>query len=50
MKYNGICEEMVRFRNFIVHRYENIDLKIIYDIVNKMLPLFHQFVDKIRKT
>jgi uncharacterized protein YutE (UPF0331/DUF86 family) len=43
-------EEMVRFRNFIVHRYENIDLKIIYNIVNKMLPLFHQFVDEIRKT
>ncbi len=43
-------EEMVRFRNYIVHRYENIDLKVIYNIVNKMLPLFHQFVDEIRKT
>lgn len=43
-------EEMVRFRNFIVHRYEKIDLEVLYNIVSKMLPLFHQFVDEIRKT
>lgn len=43
-------EEMIRFRNFIVHRYDNIDLKIVYKIVSKMLPRFGQFVDEIRKS
>jgi uncharacterized protein YutE (UPF0331/DUF86 family) len=39
--------EMVRFRNFIVHRYEHIDLDIIYDIATKKLALFRQFADEI---
>jgi len=43
-------EEMVRFRNFIVHRYEVINLEIIFNFVKTMLPLFHHFVDEIRKT
>ncbi|MEI7982978.1 MAG: DUF86 domain-containing protein [Bacteroidota bacterium] len=29
--------EMVRFRNFIVHRYEQIDLAIIYGILKNKL-------------
>jgi len=41
--------DMIRFRNFIVHRYENIDLEIIYNIVSTKLDLFDQFVDEIRK-
>jgi uncharacterized protein YutE (UPF0331/DUF86 family) len=43
-------EELVRFRNFIVHRYNKIDLEVIFSMVSKMLPLFNQFVDEIRKT
>jgi uncharacterized protein YutE (UPF0331/DUF86 family) len=43
-------EEMIRFRNFIVHRYDKIDLEIVYNISSKMLPRFNQFVDEIRKS
>jgi uncharacterized protein YutE (UPF0331/DUF86 family) len=43
-------EEMIRFRNFIVHRYDKIDLKIIYKLISKMLPQFYQFVDEIRNS
>ena len=42
--------EMVRFRNFIVHRYEKIDLEIIYAIVSKKLPVFRNFIHEIRKS
>lgn len=42
--------DMVRFRNFIVHRYEKIDLEIIYGILRNKLHLFNNFVDEIRKT
>ncbi len=39
---------MVRFRNFIVHRYEKIDIEIIYAILKNNLYLFNQFVNEIR--
>jgi uncharacterized protein YutE (UPF0331/DUF86 family) len=39
---------MVRFRNFIVHRYEKIDMEIIYSIIKNNLHLFNQFVKEIR--
>lgn len=39
---------MVRFRNFIVHRYEKIDIEIIYAILKNNLHLFTQFVNEIR--
>jgi uncharacterized protein YutE (UPF0331/DUF86 family) len=42
--------DMIRFRNFIVHRYEKIDLEILYSIVKNKLHLFKEFVDEIRKT
>ena len=42
--------DMIRFRNFIVHRYENIDLEIIFNIITDKLDLFNQFVDEIRKS
>jgi uncharacterized protein YutE (UPF0331/DUF86 family) len=35
-------ENMVRFRNFFVHRYEKIDLEIIYGILKNKLFLFRQ--------
>ena len=40
--------DMVRFRNFIVHRYEKIDLEIIYAILKNKLHLFTKFVSDIR--
>jgi len=41
--------DMVRFRNFIVHRYEKIDLEIVYAIVKKRLPVFRKFIDEVRR-
>ena len=41
--------EMVKFRNFIVHRYEKIDLEIIYGILKSKLSLFREFINDIRK-
>lgn len=43
-------QDMVRFRNFIVHRYENIDLEIVYGILTTKLQLFEQFIKDIRNT
>jgi uncharacterized protein YutE (UPF0331/DUF86 family) len=48
IKSADIYSDMVRFRNFIVHRYEKIDIKILYSIVRNKLHLFHQFSDEIR--
>ena len=41
--------EMVRFRNFIVHRYEQIDPDIVYGIVKGRLGRFRDFVDEVRR-
>ena len=41
--------EMVKFRNFIVHRYEKIDLEIVYGILKNKLFLFREFIHDIRK-
>ena len=41
---------MVRFRNFIVHRYEKIDIEIVYSILKNNLHLFNQFVNEIRSS
>ena len=38
---------MVQFRNFIVHRYENIDVEILADIVNQRLGDFDGFRDEV---
>ena len=42
--------DMVRFRNFIVHRYEKIDLEIVYTILKNKLKVFRTFVDEVRQT
>jgi uncharacterized protein YutE (UPF0331/DUF86 family) len=42
--------EMIRLRNFIVHRYEKIDLEIIFTIVSKKLPVFRSFIHEIRNS
>ena len=41
-------KDMVRYRNFIVHRYEKVDTGIIYSIIQNKLHLFEQFIDKVR--
>lgn len=39
---------MVQFRNFIVHRYEQVDVAILVDIVNRRLDDFECFIREIR--
>ena len=39
--------KMVRFRNFIVHQYEEIDPAIIFDIAKNRLEDFRLFRDEI---
>ncbi|RME87792.1 MAG: DUF86 domain-containing protein [Anaerolineae bacterium] len=39
---------MVQFRNFIVHRYEQVDAAILADIVNRRLDDFERFIREIR--
>jgi uncharacterized protein YutE (UPF0331/DUF86 family) len=41
--------EMVRFRNFIVHRYEQIDAEIVYSLAKSKLDRFRDFTDEIRQ-
>lgn len=41
--------DMVRVRNFVVHRYENIDTQILFTIITKKLNNFSAFIDEIRK-
>ncbi len=41
--------EMVRFRNLIVHQYEEIDPEILYSIVSEKLDDFRRFRDEIDK-
>ena len=41
--------DMVKFRNFIVHRYEKIDLEIVYGILKNKLFLFKAFIEEIRR-
>ncbi len=48
IKSADIYADMIRFRNFIVHRYEKIDLEILYSIVINKLHLFRQFSEEIR--
>ena len=39
--------DMVKFRNLIVHQYEEIDPAIMYDIIKNKLDNFRQFRDEI---
>jgi uncharacterized protein YutE (UPF0331/DUF86 family) len=41
--------EMVRFRNFIVHRYEQIEPQIVYGLAKAKLGHFRDFIDEIRR-
>jgi uncharacterized protein YutE (UPF0331/DUF86 family) len=39
--------QMAQFRNFIVHRYEQIDAAILVNMVNRQLADFDRFRDEI---
>lgn len=39
---------MVRFRNFLVHQYENVDVSIVHGIVTKRLGDVEAFVAEIK--
>ena len=41
--------DMVKFRNLIVHQYEEIDPAILYDILKNKLENFRQFRNEIDK-
>lgn len=43
-------QDLIRFRNFIVHRYERIDLEIVFALLRNSLSLFEKYIDEIRKT
>jgi uncharacterized protein YutE (UPF0331/DUF86 family) len=40
--------DMIRFRDFIVHRYEKVDVEIVYSIIKNKQNLFEKFVTEIR--
>ena len=42
-----IYGKMVRFRNFIVHRYEHIEADVLIDMVNERLSDFEQFRNEV---
>jgi uncharacterized protein YutE (UPF0331/DUF86 family) len=44
---NEAYEKMVRFRNFIVHRYERVDIDILVAMVNQHLVDFERFRSEI---
>ncbi|MBU0992205.1 MAG: DUF86 domain-containing protein [Proteobacteria bacterium] len=41
--------DMVRFRNFVVHRYESIEPEILFNIISNKLDDFLAFTDEIRR-
>lgn len=41
-------EEMLKFRNFIVHHYENIDPAVLFNIITNKLDDYRKFIDEIR--
>ena len=39
--------DMIRFRNFLVHRYESVETEIVYDIVKNKLDTLDRFLSEI---
>lgn len=39
--------QMVRFRNFIVHRYDRVDTAVLANVVNNQLAIFEQFRNEV---
>jgi uncharacterized protein YutE (UPF0331/DUF86 family) len=49
LKEAGRYAELVRFRNFIVHRYEQIEPHIVYSLAKTKMSCFRDFIDEIRR-
>ncbi len=47
IKFEDPYTKIVRFRNLIVHHYEEIDPEILFDIVKNRLDDFRRFRDEI---
>lgn len=47
VKSAAIYEQMVKFRNLIVHEYEEIDHRILYDVITNRLKDFDLFRDEV---
>jgi uncharacterized protein YutE (UPF0331/DUF86 family) len=43
----AVYRKMVQFRNFIVHRYEKVEMSILVEMVNRRLPDFERFHDQV---
>lgn len=41
--------KMVQFRNFVVHRYERVDVAILVDMVNHRLSDFERFRGEVQR-
>jgi uncharacterized protein YutE (UPF0331/DUF86 family) len=39
--------QMVRFRNFTVHRYDRIDVEVLVAVISRQLPDFDRFREEI---
>ena len=48
LKFSERYEAMIKFRNFIVHRYENIEPEILFDIISNRLNDYTAFIDEVR--
>lgn len=46
---SGIMEKMVKFRNIIVHQYEEVDAEIVVVILKKHLADFEEFKETVLK-
>ncbi len=42
-----VYSKMVRFRNFLVHNYDSLDMAVLYEIITKRLTDFEQFKHEI---
>jgi uncharacterized protein YutE (UPF0331/DUF86 family) len=40
--------DMIRFRNFVVHRYENVRDEVIVDILRNHLDDFNRFINELK--
>jgi uncharacterized protein YutE (UPF0331/DUF86 family) len=47
IKFSDTYTNMVRFRNLIVHQYEQIDPAVMFDIIRNHLDDFRKFRDEI---
>lgn len=42
-------KQMVKFRNLVIHRYQNIDITLIHTILHENLTDFESFIEDVKK-